>query len=147
MYNSVSRCSALKIKLSPYACMLSCVQLCDPMDCSPPGPLSMGFSRWEYLNGQSFPPPDDLPDAGIKPMSPAYISQIAGTFFTTIVVQNVPAMRETWVQSLGWEDLLEKGNTTHSSILAWRISWTLKELDTTEQLSLHFTSLPPLERE
>ena len=33
-------------------------------------------------------------------------------------------MRETWVQSLGWDDLLEKGKATHSRILAWRISWT-----------------------
>ena len=36
-------------------------------------------------------------------------------------VKNVPAMQETWVQSLGWEDPLEKGMATHSSILAWRI--------------------------
>ena len=35
--------------------------------------------------------------------------------------KNPPAMQETWVQSLGWEDPLEKGMTTHSSILAWRI--------------------------
>ena len=35
-----------------------------------------------------------------------------------------PAMRETWVQSLGWEDPLEKETATHSSILAWRIPWT-----------------------
>ena len=37
------------------------------------------------------------------------------------LVKNLPAMWETWVQSLGWEDLLEKGMATHSSILAWRI--------------------------
>ena len=37
------------------------------------------------------------------------------------LVKNIPAMRETWVQSLGWEDPLEKGKATHSSILAWRI--------------------------
>jgi len=37
------------------------------------------------------------------------------------LVKNPPAMRETWVQSLGWEDPLEKGKATHSSILAWRI--------------------------
>ena len=36
------------------------------------------------------------------------------------LVKNLPAMRETWVQSLGWEDPLEKGKATHSSILAWR---------------------------
>ena len=50
------------------------------------------------------------------------------------LVKNPPAMQETWVQSLGWEDPLEKGKATHSSILAWRIhglfhgvakSWTL----------------------
>ena len=38
------------------------------------------------------------------------------------LVKNPPAMRETWVRSLGWEDALEEGMTTHSSILAWRIS-------------------------
>ena len=37
------------------------------------------------------------------------------------LVKNLPAMWETWVQSLGWEDLLEKEKATHSSILAWRI--------------------------
>ena len=36
-------------------------------------------------------------------------------------VKNLPAMRETWVPSLGWEDPLEEGTATHSSILAWRI--------------------------
>ena len=40
------------------------------------------------------------------------------------MVKNLPAMQETWIQSLGWEDLLEKGTATHSSILAWRIPWT-----------------------
>ena len=39
-------------------------------------------------------------------------------------VKNPPAMRETQLRSLGWEDSLEKGKTTHSSILAWRIPWT-----------------------
>ena len=40
-------------------------------------------------------------------------------------VKNLPAMRETWVQSLGWEDPLEKGKAIHSSILAWRIPWAV----------------------
>ena len=40
------------------------------------------------------------------------------------MVKNPPAMQETRVQSLGWEDPLEKGMATHSSILAWRIPWT-----------------------
>ena len=39
-------------------------------------------------------------------------------------VKILPAMQETWVQSLGWEDPLEKGMAPHSSILAWRIPWT-----------------------
>jgi len=41
------------------------------------------------------------------------------------LVKNLPAMWETWVQSLGWEDPLKKGKATHSSILAWRIPWTV----------------------
>ena len=59
------------------------------------------------------------------------------------LVKNLPAMRETWVRSLSWEDPLEKGKATHSSILAWRIPWTpwgCKELDTTEPLSLSLSS-------
>ena len=46
---------------------------------------------------------------------------------TSLVVQtvkNLPVMWETWVRSLGQEDALEKGMATHSSVLAWRISWT-----------------------
>ena len=39
-------------------------------------------------------------------------------------VKNPPAMQETWVRSVGWEDPLEEGMATHSSILAWRIPWT-----------------------
>ena len=41
------------------------------------------------------------------------------------LVKNLPAMQETWVRSLGWEDPLEEGKATHSSILAWRIPWTV----------------------
>ena len=64
------------------------------------------------------------------------------------LVKTLPARWENWVQSLVWEDPLEKGMATHSSILAWRIPWIergalwamgCKELDTPEQLSLHFT--------
>ena len=51
------------------------------------------------------------------------------------LVKNLPAIWETWVQSLGWEDTLEKGMATHSSILAWRIQWPIpwgcKESDAT----------------
>ena len=41
------------------------------------------------------------------------------------LVENLPAMQETWVRSLGWEDPLEKGKATPSSILAWRIPGTM----------------------
>ena len=44
------------------------------------------------------------------------------------LVKNLPAMRETWVRFLGWEDALEKGKTTHSGILAWRIPWGLQKV-------------------
>ena len=50
---------------------------------------------------------------------------------TSLVAQlakNPPAVRETWVRSLGLEDPLEKGKATHSSILAWRIPWTVYSL-------------------
>ena len=60
-------------------------------------------------------------------------------------VKNLPAMQELWVQSLSWDDPLEKGMATHSNILAWRFPWTeepgrlqsvgRKELDTTERLT------------
>ena len=43
----------------------------------------------------------------------------------TQLVKNLPAVQETWVHSLGWEDPLEKGKATHSGILAWRIPWTV----------------------
>ena len=66
------------------------------------------------------------------------------------MVKHLLTMRETWVQSLDKEDLLEKGMATHSSILAWRIPWTEtpgglqsrghKESDTT--VRLHFHSHP-----
>ena len=60
----------------------SCLTLCDPMDCSLPGSLSMGTSRQEYCSGLPWPPPGDLPDPGTEPaslMSPA----LASGFFTS----------------------------------------------------------------
>ena len=109
----------------------------------------MKFSRQEYWSG---PTSGELLDPGIKPaflVSPA----LAGRFFTTNAtmaswvaqaVKRLLAMGETWVQSLGWEDFLEKGMATHSSTHAWKIPyqlplagytpWCRKESDTTEQL-------------
>ena len=44
------------------------------------------------------------------------------------MVKNLPALQETWVRSLGWEDPLEEGMATHSSILAWRIPGTVQSM-------------------
>ena len=48
-------------------------------------------------------------------------SKYRGSSLVAQLVNNLPAMRETWVRHLGWEDSLEKGKATHSGILAWRI--------------------------
>ena len=48
-----------------------------------------------------------------------------GASLVAQLVKNLPAMWEAWVPFLGWEDPLEKGKATHSSILTWRIPWTL----------------------
>ena len=50
--------------------------------------------------------------------------QLSQASMVAQLVKTLPAMRKTWVRSLGWEDPLDKGTTTHSSILAWRIPWT-----------------------
>ena len=66
-------------------------------------------------------------------------------------VKRLPAMRETWVRSLGWEDPLEKEMATHSSTLAWKIPWTeepcklqstgsQRQARLSDVTSLHFTS-------
>ena len=51
----------------------------------------------------------------------SYPLQYSWASLVAQVVKNLPAMQEIWVQSLGWEDPLEEGKATHSSILAWRI--------------------------
>ena len=71
-----------------------------------------------------------------------YPLQYSGVSLVAQMVKNPPAMWEIWVRSLGGEDPLKKGTVTHSSILAWRIPWTVQsievaESDTTERLS-HF---------
>ena len=81
------------------------------------------------------------------PFPPHSLDAVLGPSRASLVVQtvnNLTAMQEIWVQSLGWENPLEKGMTTHSSILAWRflchgqrslvgyIPWSCKESDMTE---------------
>ena len=60
----------------------------------------------------------------------AISNQIKGASLVAQLVKNLPAIEpsETWVQSLGWEDPLEKGKATHSSILGWRIPWTAESI-------------------
>ena len=70
-------CSCLVTKLCP--------TLCDPMDYSPPGPLSMGFSKQEYWSGLPLPSSGGLPDPGFECASPA----LAGGFFTTEPPENL----------------------------------------------------------
>ena len=75
-----------------------------------------------------------------------YPLQYSWAFLVAQLVKNPPAVWETWVQSLDWEDPPEKGKATHSGILAWRIPWTVfhgdhKESNTSERLSLFTTDL------
>ena len=87
---------------------VSCVRLfVTPWTVARQVPLPTGFPKQEYWSGLPFPPPRDLSDPGIEPASPMS-----------------PAMQETRVQSLSQKDPLEEEMATHSSILAWRISWT-----------------------
>ena len=70
--------------------------------------------------------PSLIPGSGRSPGEGiGYPLQHSWASLVAQLVKNPPAMRETWVWSLGWEDLLEKWKATHSSILAWRISWTI----------------------
>ena len=57
-----------------------------------------------------------------------YPLQYSWAFLVAQLVKNLPAMWETWVQSLCWEDSLEKGKATHSSILTWRIPWSVQPI-------------------
>ena len=61
---------------------------------------------------------------------------VYGASLVAQLVKYQPAMRETGLNPWVWKDALEKGKATHSSVLAWRIPWGRKELDTTERLSL-----------
>ena len=72
----------------------------------------------QFLCLLSFLPPFSLPGKFSTLIKPAQASLVAQ------MVKNLPGMWETWVWSLGREDLLEKGMVTHSNILAWRIPWT-----------------------
>ena len=74
-------------------------------------------------NPGSIPGLERFPGEGL-----GYPLQYSWTSLVAQLVKNLPAVWETWVQPLGWEDPLEKGKATHSSILAWRIPWTLSSM-------------------
>ena len=70
--------------------------------------------------------PGSIPGLGRSPAEGiGYPLQYSWASLVAQLVKNLPAMPETWVRSLGWEDPLEKEKATHSSILAWRIPWTV----------------------
>ena len=127
-----------------------CPTLCNPMRCSTrllcpslsPGVFSSScpLSQWCYLTIssstalfsfclQSLPASESFPmslffvlgSQSIGASVLASIPSMNGASLVSQLVKNLPAMQETWVRSLGWEDLLQKGKATHSSILAWRI--------------------------
>ena len=84
----------------------------------------------EYWSGYPIPSPVDLPIPGIEPGSSALQADSLPADFYQLVaslvaqtVKRLPTLPEFWVQSLGWEDLLEKEMATHSSSLAWKIPW------------------------
>ena len=88
------------------------------------------LTRWGQLWGslsQSSLPPTPLPVGPLASKSVRSIPSAVGVRTSLIaqLVKNLPAMQETWVQFLGWKDPLEKGKATHSSVLAWRIPWTV----------------------
>ena len=70
--------------------------------------------------------PSSIPESGRSAGEGiGYPLQYSKTSLVAQLVKNPPAMWETWVPSLGWEDPLGKGKATHSSILAWTIPWTV----------------------
>ena len=70
--------------------------------------------------------PGLIPGSGRSPEEGIdYPLQYSWASLVAQLVKNPPAMQETWVPSLGWEDPLEKEKATHSNILAWRIPWTV----------------------
>ena len=78
----------------------------------------VGCHLWGHI-----PAPNSVLWKGAKPRNLMYSEAWAS--LVAQMVKNLPAVWEAWVQSLGWEDALEKGKATHSSILAWRIPWTI----------------------
>ena len=90
--------------------------------------------------------PSSIPGSGRSPGGGVgYPLQNSWASLVAQLVKNLPAMWETWVLFLGWENPLEKGKATHSSTLAWRIPWTVQSLESQRVgYDFHFTSLYPI---
>ena len=83
----------------------SCLTPCNPMNAGDPSSISgLGRSTGEGIG---------------YPLQYSWASRVAQ------LVKNTPAIRETWIRSQGWEDLLDKGKATHSNILVWKIPRTV----------------------
>ena len=106
--------------------LLLCLTMSDPMDCSLPGSSVHGIFQARVLEWGAIA--FSWPQSSQTPNKHLFISVKHCVFIdpASLVAQrlkHLPAKRETWVRSLGWEDPLEKEMATHSSILAWRIPW------------------------
>ena len=103
----------------------SCPILCDPVDCSTPG-----FPVPHLLPDLSLNLPKFMSIESVRPIisgrgeTGIYLFPEIGVSLVSQLVKNLPAVQETWVQSLGWDHPLSEEMATHSSILAWKISWT-----------------------
>ena len=94
---------------------------------------TISFYVTHFSRPQSFPASESFPmswlfTSGVQSngasASVSILPMNIGAYLMTQMVKNLPVMQGTWVRSLGWEDPLEKGIATHSSILVWRIPWT-----------------------
>ena len=96
-----------------------------------PSPSSPSCLPSQAPSWNQFPGSGRSPGEGLRyPLQCSWASLVAQ------LVKNPPAMWKTWVRTLGWEDPLEEGQATHSSVLAWYSPWGRKESGTTERLSL-----------
>ena len=104
-------------------CVWTCVSVCESVCVS----MCLCTWVWRFLKWYEYHPfciPYLLP---IPTLSGPFIWPCLQLYWASLVahlVKNLPAVQETGVRSLGWEDPLQKGMATHSSILAWKISWT-----------------------
>ena len=116
-----------------YCCLVdkSYPTLCDSVDYSLQAPLSMVFSRQEYWSGLPFPSPRDLPDPGIKPVSPV----LAGGFFTTEPPgKQLNEGRDTYVR----DNSLQIVITDHLSGHAFASSWCNQHVTSVQKKAGHF---------